>query len=213
MSIDAGSSPAGGCGQGFQLVPYMCACMGGNWKTCLHVSAPDFLASLEALGVCLSLGSPGRIRFEAPTGVLTPELRQAIAERKGDLLALLGGHTESTVPMDRPTPTAPATLHAPLVPEAARDEPGPEATPVLAPATLPYLTPAGDLYIPFDAPPRFHWWLPGGQPLRTTLAELDAPTSAVARYVNVRPRLGELHEPAAEAPDITPNGRTPAAKA
>jgi hypothetical protein len=36
---------------------------------------------------------------------------------------------------------------------------------------LPYLTPSGDLVIPFDSPERYHWWK-RGQSVKETLAEL-----------------------------------------
>jgi hypothetical protein len=36
---------------------------------------------------------------------------------------------------------------------------------------LPYLTPSGDLVIPFDSPGRYHWWT-GGQSPRRTMQEL-----------------------------------------
>jgi hypothetical protein len=34
---------------------------------------------------------------------------------------------------------------------------------------LPFLTPGGDLSIPFDSPERYHWWKPDGQ--RLSVAE------------------------------------------
>ena len=49
-----------------------------------------------------------------------------------------------------------------------RHEPKP-AAPIEPPATAapaaeasPYITPSGDLGIPFNCPPRFHWWKEGG---------------------------------------------------
>ena len=36
---------------------------------------------------------------------------------------------------------------------------------------LPYLTPSGDLVIPFDSPERYHWWK-GGQSIHATKQEL-----------------------------------------
>ena len=38
---------------------------------------------------------------------------------------------------------------------------------------LPFLTPSGDLSIPFDSPERYHWWR-GGQSVAATLAEVRA---------------------------------------
>jgi hypothetical protein len=55
---------------------------------------PDTLAvQLDALGVRLSVQGE-RLRVEAPAGVLTSELRQAIARHKVDLMALLSGPNE-----------------------------------------------------------------------------------------------------------------------
>ena len=38
----------------------------------------------------------------------------------------------------------------------------------------PYLTPAGDLVIPNNSDPKYHWWKQGGQPVNKTMAELRA---------------------------------------
>ena len=37
----------------------------------------------------------------------------------------------------------------------------------------PYLTPGGDLVIPFDSDPKYHWWK-SGQSVKATIAELKA---------------------------------------
>jgi hypothetical protein len=37
----------------------------------------------------------------------------------------------------------------------------------------PYLTAAGDLMIPMLADPKYHYWKPGGQPVRKTVQELS----------------------------------------
>lgn len=47
----------------------------------------------------------------------------------------------------------------------------------------PYINDRGELIIPFDADPRYHWWKLGGQSLAQTLAELDAPPEVWRRYV------------------------------
>lgn len=39
---------------------------------------------------------------------------------------------------------------------------------------LPFLTPGGDLSIPFDSNPKYHWWKPGGQTVEKTRAEVLA---------------------------------------
>jgi len=41
------------------------------------------------------------------------------------------------------------------------------------PLRLPYLTPGGDLVIPFDSDPKYHWWK-GGQSVASTRAEVLA---------------------------------------
>jgi hypothetical protein len=41
---------------------------------------------------------------------------------------------------------------------------------------LPFTTAGGTLVIPFDSPPRYHWWK-GGQSVKVTLAEIRARTS------------------------------------
>ena len=49
---------------------------------------------------------------------------------------------------------------------------------------VPYLTPDGDLRIPFDSDPRYHWWKKGGQTVRETLEELNAPIEVLRKYVS-----------------------------
>jgi len=38
----------------------------------------------------------------------------------------------------------------------------------------PFLTTGGDLSIPFDSDPKYHWWKPGGQSVEQTRAEVLA---------------------------------------
>jgi len=45
------------------------------------------------------------------------------------------------------------------------------------PLRLPYLTPGGDLVIPFDSDPKYHWWK-GGQSVASTRAEALARMAA-----------------------------------
>ena len=40
------------------------------------------------------------------------------------------------------------------------------------PLRFPYLTPTGDLVIPFDSDPKYHWWKTGGQSVASTRAEI-----------------------------------------
>jgi len=50
---------------------------------------------------------------------------------------------------------------------------GQEAAGPGRPLRQPYLTPGGDLVIPFDSDPKYHWWK-GGQSVKATIAELKA---------------------------------------
>jgi hypothetical protein len=47
----------------------------------------------------------------------------------------------------------------------------------------PYLTDKGELRIPFESDPHYHWWKPGGQSIALTLQELNAPADVWRRYV------------------------------
>src|SRR5262245_47707252 len=46
----------------------------------------------------------------------------------------------------------------------------------------PSINDRGELLIPLDSHPRYHWWA-GGQSLYVTLCELDAPPAVIAKYV------------------------------
>ncbi len=50
----------------------------------------DLLAELKRLNVKLSLAGD-KLRLEAPAGILTPQLKQAIKQHKPALIALLAG--------------------------------------------------------------------------------------------------------------------------
>lgn len=52
------------------------------------MSAAQVLEQARALGIALS-GGVGKLRYEAPAGRLTPELRQALAAHKAAILDLL----------------------------------------------------------------------------------------------------------------------------
>jgi hypothetical protein len=52
------------------------------------MSAAQVLEQARASGIVLS-GRAGRLRFEAPTGRLTPDLRQALTAHKAAILDLL----------------------------------------------------------------------------------------------------------------------------
>lgn len=59
------------------------------------MSAAELLAQARALGVTLSAGVGGKLRYEAPAGLLTPELRQGLAEHKAAILVLLQAEAEA----------------------------------------------------------------------------------------------------------------------
>lgn len=46
----------------------------------------------------------------------------------------------------------------------------------------PWIDQKGNLIIPFDSNPKYHYWA-GGQSLKETLDELNAPPEVYARYV------------------------------
>jgi hypothetical protein len=48
--------------------------------------------------------------------------------------------------------------------------------------STPYIDARGDLIIPFDAPPKYHYWTPNGQSIFDTLAELNAPEEVLRRF-------------------------------
>jgi hypothetical protein len=52
--------------------------------------------------------------------------------------------------------------------DKAPTSPAPQA----AELPRPYLTGAGDLVIPMLSDPKYHYWKPGGQPVRKTVEEL-----------------------------------------
>ena len=55
-------------------------------------------------------------------------------------------------------------------------------------ASKPYLTETGELIIPSDAPVEYKWWV-GGQSVKETLEELNAPEEVVRRYVDPKKGL------------------------
>ena len=58
------------------------------------MSAADTLAAARALGVVLSAAG-GELRYVAPAGALSPELRAALVEHKAELLAALAGEADA----------------------------------------------------------------------------------------------------------------------
>ncbi len=55
-------------------------------------------------------------------------------------------------------------------------------------ASKPYLTETGELIIPSDTPVEYKWWV-GGQSVKETLEELNAPEEVVHRYIDQKKGL------------------------
>ena len=55
-------------------------------------------------------------------------------------------------------------------------------------ASNPYLTDTGELIIPSDAPIEYRWWN-GGQSVKKTLEELNAPEEVMDRYIDQKKGL------------------------
>lgn len=51
--------------------------------------------------------------------------------------------------------------------------------------TEPYIDSNGDLRIPFNSDPKYHWWKGCGQSLLETLRELGASEETVKKYVKI----------------------------
>lgn len=96
------------------------------------------------------------------------ELLQTL-ERQGFVLALLPEGKLAVKPATRLT-------------DSLREQIRAHKAAVVALMTKPYLTPAGELRIPFTADKKYHWWA-GGQSLAETLHELNAPPDVWRRYV------------------------------
>lgn len=52
--------------------------------------------------------------------------------------------------------------------------------------TKPYIDANGELRIPFNSDPKFHWWKRCGQSLLETLRELKATEEIIRRYVDIK---------------------------
>jgi hypothetical protein len=50
--------------------------------------------------------------------------------------------------------------------------------------TKPFIAPDGELVIPFDSDPKYHWWRPCGQSVFETLRELKASDEVWGKYVD-----------------------------
>ena len=69
------------------------------------MTLPELRACLDRLGVRLSV----RLVVDAPVGVLTPEVKAALADHKPALLALLVGVESSIVPTPQPALSPPTS--------------------------------------------------------------------------------------------------------
>ena len=85
-----------------------------------EIPVREFLKKVQARGIHLEANGD-RIHIKWPEKTPDPEIRQAIIDRKPEILETL----KKGLPK-------------------------------------PYLTKSGDLAIPFNSDPRFHWWKPGG---------------------------------------------------
>jgi hypothetical protein len=52
--------------------------------------------------------------------------------------------------------------------------------------TKPYISPNGDLIVPHDSDPKYHYWHPCGQSIFHTLRELGASDEVWRKYVNTK---------------------------
>jgi hypothetical protein len=53
------------------------------------MTATTILTDLQASGVSFGVVAPGRLRVEAPLGVVTPEVRTALIKHKAEIVKLL----------------------------------------------------------------------------------------------------------------------------
>lgn len=84
-----------------------------------------------------------------------------------------------------PTPDGKLKVKAPApLPEALREQLRQRKAEVLALLREPYISARGELIIPFDCDPRYHYWA-GGQSVAATLRELGAPPEVWVRYTDV----------------------------
>src|SRR4051812_31628438 len=95
------------------------------------MTAPNLLSWLSALGVSLS-GEGGRLRVDAPTGVIGPDLRAKLSAHKAELIALLSGEKKGCNCTPFPNP--------------------PASEPTLAPVTPPQPEPTGVIRVPSHIP-------------------------------------------------------------
>lgn len=58
------------------------------------MNSTDLLRELEGLGICLAITDAGRLRVDAPKGVLTASLRETLSVEKERLLSLLSAERQ-----------------------------------------------------------------------------------------------------------------------
>ena len=60
------------------------------------------------------------------------------------------------------------------------------------PLNPPYMSGWGDLVIPFNSDPKYHWWN-SGQSIKQTIKELGMPDSVIRRYGCILPNKKTIH--------------------
>jgi hypothetical protein len=85
---------------------------------------------------------------------------------------------------------------APL-PEDLQEQLRQHKSDVLALLARPYVNARGELIIPFECNPKYHYWKPGGQSLAQTLTELSAPAEVWLRYVRTSSQDDSVSEESA----------------
>ena len=106
---------------------------------------------LGRLGRVFSTPSEGQVCDSVNLGTLgTPTYSLREGEKEISISKLVDNRTS--------VPSVPADVRPPIVEQPKQ-------------VRLPYLTPSGDLGIPFDSPERYHWWK-GGQSPDATKQEL-----------------------------------------
>lgn len=83
-------------------------------------TADELLASLGTLGIELR-AEGGRLRFRAPPGALTPELRSALRAREREILGLLAGPAPAAPTGNDPPTESPAEFWRDWLGELAAD--------------------------------------------------------------------------------------------
>lgn len=100
-----------------------------------------FLVLLKARGIVLEAGPGGKIRFDAPAGTFTPELRAAVAEHRAELLELLAAGPHGSQDLQPQASNGDAA--GPVTAGSDPSDAGPSGTDRLAGQALPGADPLG----------------------------------------------------------------------